>query len=92
MGNRILLLLLTLWLSFPCHAAYFKLNDSYYSFMKDGKWGIMFNDDVVLYPRFDELKSIFDAGKIKWGYRHYMENTYGLFAYKKGDKWGLLNE
>lgn len=92
MRFKIIITLLSLWLSITSHAAYFHLADSYYSFVTEGKWGIMFNDDIVVYPRFDGLKSILNVREINWGYKHYLENSYGLFAYKKEDKWGLLNE
>lgn len=92
MSFKIFMTFICLWVSIPSHSASFHLRDSYYSFVTEGKWGIMFNDDIVIYPRFDELKSILNVRKLNWGYNHYLENTYGLFAYKKNDKWGLLNE
>lgn len=72
----------------------------YFSPVQDettGKWGVQYGDEIVVLPRFDEVK--FDYSHIlssrEYNYNpckeRCMDTSRGVYAYRERDKWGIAN-
>lgn len=81
MKRKSFLLILILNISLTT-SAQFEINSFYENdfsnyfceYYEDGLWGILYQDEVCLWPQFDELKQI----------------NYGIFLYKENGLWGVM--